>query len=315
MTHFIEQVYEISDRITVLRQGELVGTYDTAALPRLELVTKMIGKELDDLESLARSKAGLKKHTPADLFMEVKHLGSKGSVNPFDLEVYRGEVLGFAGLVGSGRSEAASLLFGTDSPDTGTISIGKKEYKKLSPLQAILSSIGLCPENRKTEGIFGDLTVRENIVLALQASHGWFRFISPKQQTEIAERYIKALQIHTPSAEQLTKNLSGGNQQKVILARWLAIDPRMLILDESTRGIDIGTKAEIQKMIISLAEEGKAMVFISSELDEIIRCSNRVMVMRDHSKVTELSAENVNQAQVMQAIAGGLENGSRQENT
>jgi galactofuranose transport system ATP-binding protein len=211
ITHFIDQVYEISDRITVLRQGELVGTYDTATLSQISLVTNMIGKELDDLESLAKAKAGWKSRTPSDLFMKVSHLGSKGSVEPFDLEINRGEVLGFAGLVGAGRSEAASLLFGINSPDSGSIHLGKRELKKLSPLQAILHGIGLCPENRKVEGIFGDLTVRENIVLALQASRGWFRFLSPKQQTEIAEQYRKALQISTPSVEQLTKNLSGGN--------------------------------------------------------------------------------------------------------
>jgi len=236
--------------------------------------------------------------------LKVNQLGLKGSVQPFDLELNKGEVLGFAGLLGSGRSEAARIIFGVDTPDTGSLEMGKKEFKHLSPIQSILNGIGLCPENRKTEGVIGELTVRENIILALQASKGWFRFIPLKQQYEIADQYIKALHISTPSADQLMKNLSGGNQQKAILARWLAINPQILILDEPTRGIDIGTKTEIQKLILQLAEEGKAVVFISSELEEVIRCSHRVMVMRDRQKVAELEGDQIDQNEIMHTIAG-----------
>jgi monosaccharide-transporting ATPase len=308
ITHFIDQVYEISDRITVLRQGELVGTFETASLPRLALVTKMIGKELDDLESLSKTKDEVKKHTASKPLMQVTGLGRKGSIWPFDLDIYCGEVLGFAGLLGSGRSEAASLLFGIDSPDTGVIQIDNKQFKRMSPIRAIKLGIGLCPENRKTDGIFDELTVRENIIMGMQSSRGWLKFIPLKQQYEIADRYIKTLRISTPSPDQPIKNLSGGNQQKVILARWLATNPRLLILDEPTRGIDIGTKTEIQKMLLALAEEGKAIVFISSELEEVVRCSNRIMVMRDHQKVAELVGDLVNQAEVMTTIAGRSEN-------
>ena len=306
ITHFIDQVYEISDRITVLRQGELVGTYDTASLPRLELVTKMIGKALDDLANLSQVKEVVTQHTTARPLIQARQLGRKGSIQPFDLKIYTGEVLGFAGLLGSGRSEAAMLLFGIDTPDSGSIQMDQKEIKHLSPLKAILKGIGLCPENRKADGIFNELTVRENIILALQSSRGWFKYLPLKQQYEIAERYINTLHISTPSADQLVKNLSGGNQQKVILARWLATHPRLLILDEPTRGIDIGTKTEIQKMILSLAEEGMAVVFISSELEEVVRCSNRVMVLRDKQKVAELAGEQVNQSEIMQTIAGRI---------
>jgi galactofuranose transport system ATP-binding protein len=308
ITHFIDQVYEISDRITVLRQGELVGTYATASLPRLSLVSKMIGKELDDLESLSKAKETAIQNRSPQLLLQAKQLGQKGSVQPFDVDLFQGEVMGFAGLLGSGRSEAARLLFGVDTADSGSMHMDQKEYTRISPLQAILKGIGLCPENRKTEGIIGDLTVRENIILALQASRGWFNFIPLKQQYEIADKYIKTLHISTPSADQLIKNLSGGNQQKVILARWLATNPRLLILDEPTRGIDIGTKTEIQKLILSLAGEGKAVVFISSELEEVIRCSHRVMVMRDRQKVAELVGEQVNQNEIMETIAGRSEN-------
>jgi galactofuranose transport system ATP-binding protein len=304
ITHFIDQVYEISNRITVLRQGELVGTFETASLPRLQLVSKMIGKEFADLENLSKIKEKTVGKDESQLLLKAKKLGLKGSVQPFDVNLYKGEVLGFAGLLGSGRSEAARILFGVDTPDTGSIEMDRKEYKHLSPLQSIHKGIGLCPENRKTEGVIGDLTVRENIVLALQASKGWFKFIPLKQQYEIAEQYIKVLHISTPSADQLMKNLSGGNQQKAILARWLAINPRLLILDEPTRGIDIGTKTEIQKLILQLADEGKAVVFISSELEEVIRCSHRVMVMRDRKKVAELVGDQIDQNEIMHTIAG-----------
>ncbi len=306
ITHFIDQVYEISNRITVLRQGELVGTYETGALPRLQLVTKMIGKDLDDLENLSKFKVKTKVHDEAKLLLKTKKFGLKGSVQPFDLDLYKGEVMGFAGLLGSGRTEAARILFGVDTPDSGSLEMDHHEYRHLSPIQSILKGIGLCPENRKSEGVIGDLTVRENIILALQASKGWFKYIPLKKQYEIADRYIRALHISTPSADQLMKNLSGGNQQKAILARWLAINPRLLILDEPTRGIDIGTKTEIQKLILQLAEEGKAVVFISSELEEVIRCSHRVMVMRDRKKVAELEGDRIDQNQIMQTIAGAV---------
>ena len=304
ITHFIDQVYEISDRVTILRQGELVGSYDIGSLSRFDLVSKMIGKELEDLENLSRSKEAFRGQISDKPLVKVDQLQRKGAVLPFDLDIFSGEVLGFAGLLGSGRSEVAELIFGVESPDGGSIEVDDRVYKRLSPIKAIMNGIGLCPENRKTDGIIEDLTVRENIILALQSSYGWFKFIPLKEQYEIADKYINALHISTPSADQLIRNLSGGNQQKVILARWLAINPRLLILDEPTRGIDIGAKAEIQKQMLALAEEGKAVVFISSELEEVVRCSHRVMVLRDHQKVAELNGDQVSQNEIMQTIAG-----------
>jgi simple sugar transport system ATP-binding protein len=164
--------------------------------------------------------------------------------------------------------------------------------------------VGLCPEDRKAAGVVDDLTVRENIMLAVQASRGWFRFLSRQQQYELADRYIQLLNIATPSADQPVKNLSGGNQQKVILARWLATNPQVLILDEPTRGVDVGAKAEIQKLVLSLAEEGKSIMFISSELEEVLRTSHRVVVLRDREKVTEF-AGTVDEQTVMRVMAGG----------
>jgi len=304
ITHFIEQVYEISDRITVLRNGKLVGTYDTTSITHLDLVSNMIGRSLDDLEDMSRFKNESVAHIEKTALLEAKGLGRVGSVKPFDLDLHAGEVIGFAGLLGSGRTETANLLFGIDKPDGGSLMFDGQDIKKFSPLNSINNGIAFCPEDRKADGVVDDLTVRENIVLALQSSKGWFKFLSRKKQDEIADKYIKLLSISTPSADQLVKNLSGGNQQKVILARWLATDPQILILDEPTRGIDVGTKAEIQKLVLELAEEGKACVFISSELEEVLRTSHRVVVMRDREKVAELSGEEIDERQIMKTIAG-----------
>jgi simple sugar transport system ATP-binding protein len=212
-------------------------------------------------------------------------------------------VVGFAGLLGSGRTETASILFGVEKPDTGSIFLNGKEVKEHSPLNSIKRGIALCPEDRKAAGIVDDLTVRENIVLAMQASKGWLNYLSLQEQYEYAERYIRLLNIATPSADQPVKNLSGGNQQKVILARWLAINPQVLILDEPTRGIDVGTKAEIQKLVLTLAEEGKACVFISSELEEVLRTSHRIVVLRERQKVAEFAGD-VEESTIIHAIAG-----------
>ena len=303
ITHFIDQVYEVADRITVLRNGKLVGTYDTAALPRLELIAKMIGRSLTEFDDMTKIKLESGKHIAGEVLLQARGLGHSGTIDPFDLDLHAGEVVGLAGLLGSGRTEMAGLLFGVDKPDSGTLTFAGKVVKEFSPLASIIRGVGLCPEDRKAEGIVDDLTVRENIILALQASRGWFNYLSPQLQYEIADKYIKLLNIATPSADQPVKNLSGGNQQKVILARWLATNPQVLILDEPTRGIDVGAKAEIQKMVLSLAEEGKACIFISSELDEVLRCSHRIMVLRDREKVTEFSGE-VDEHTIMESIAG-----------
>ncbi len=303
ITHFLDQVYEISDRITVLRNGALVGTFEAAAISRLELIAKMIGRSLTEFDEMSRIKLESRKHIKDEALLQAEDLGLAGVIEPFDLELHAGEVLGIAGLLGSGRTEIAHLLFGVESPDSGTLHVAGVAVNDFSPLASIARGVALCPEDRKEAGIVEALTVRENIVLALQAHRGWFRYLSTQQQAEIAERYIRLLNIATPSADQPVKNLSGGNQQKVILARWLAINPQLLILDEPTRGIDVGAKAEIQKLVLALAEEGKSCVFISSELDEVLRTSHRIMVLRDRKKVTEFSGE-VEEQKIMQSMAG-----------
>jgi simple sugar transport system ATP-binding protein len=303
ITHFIGQIYEVSDRITVLRNGKLVGTYETAAISRVALISKMIGRSLAELDEMSQIKLESGKHIQAEALLRAKGFGLSGVLQPFDLELHAGEVVGLAGLLGSGRTETASLLFGAEKPDSGELEMEGRNVLDHSPLGAIKRGVALCPEDRKAAGVVDDLTVRENIVLAMQANQGWFQYLNLDEQYVIADRYIQLLNIATPSADQPVKNLSGGNQQKVILARWLAINPKILILDEPTRGIDVGTKAEIQKLVLSLAEEGRSCVFISSELEEVLRTSHRIVVMRERAKVAEFAGE-VDENTIIHAIAG-----------
>jgi simple sugar transport system ATP-binding protein len=303
ITHFLDQVYQVADRITVLRNGKLVGAYDVASLPRLELIAKMIGRSLTEFDDMTKIKLESSKLIKGEALLQAKGLGLTGAIEPFDLDLHAGEVVGLAGLLGSGRTETARLLFGVDKPDNGALTFAGKVIKTFSPLASIVRGMSLSPEDRKADGIVDDLSIRENIILAVQASRGWWKYLGMQQQYEIADKYIQLLNIATPSADQPVKNLSGGNQQKVILARWLATNPQVLILDEPTRGIDVGAKAEIQKLVLSLAEEGKACVFISSELEEVLRTSHRIVVLRDREKVTEFTGE-VDEHKLMQSIAG-----------
>jgi len=305
VTHFLEQVYEVCDGITVLRNGQLVGEYAIGELPRLKLVAAMMGKDFDDLASIKPEGGGCK--TEECIIVEAKGLTHAGKIKPFDLEIHKGEVIGLTGLLGSGRSELARVIYGADHAQAGTLKVKGKTVKINNPIDAMNLGMGLLPDDRKAEGIVEDLSVRENIILALQAKNGLFRKIPLSKQNEIADKFIETLQIKTSSRETIVKQLSGGNQQKVILARWLATNPDFLILDEPTRGIDVGTKTEIQKLIIKLAEEGKSVIFISSEIEEMLRTCSRMAVLRDGAKVGELSGD-ITQEKIMQAIAGGKQN-------
>ncbi|WP_100363417.1 sugar ABC transporter ATP-binding protein [Diaminobutyricimonas aerilata] len=307
VSHFLDQVYEIADRLTVLRNGKLVGEYLTQEILRIELVHKMIGKELaalDDLESRTRSSAADDTGTP---FVTAKGLGRKGAVEPTDLVIHEGEVVGLAGLLGSGRTEIARLISGVDRADAGELTVSGRTGRLRSPRQALRARILYSSEDRKKEGIVPDLTVRDNIVLALQADRGWFRRIPRRRQDELVASYIEALGIRPGNPEALAGTLSGGNQQKVLLARWLAVAPRLLILDEPTRGIDVGAKAEIQRLVANLAEEGMSVLFISAELEEVLRLSHRVAVMRDRRKVADLENEDLTVSQIMTLIASGAD--------
>ncbi len=307
VTHFLEQVYEVCDGITVLRNGKLVGEYEIADLPRVKLVAAMMGKDFDDLASIKPEGEELKEDAP--LVIDAKGLSHAGKIKPFDLEIREGEVVGLTGLLGSGRSELARTIYGADRNQSGTLKVHGKEEHIKEPIDAMQLGMGLLPDDRKEEGIIGDLSVRENIMLAMQAKRGVFKKIPMSEQIETADKFIDMLQIKTAGRETLIRQLSGGNQQKVILARWLATNPDFLILDEPTRGIDIGTKTEIQKLVLKLAEEGKSIIFISSEIDEMLRTCNRMAVLRDGAKVGEISGEEMTQEGVMNAIAGGEGNG------
>lgn len=304
VTHFLEQVYAVCDRITVLRNGELVGEYETKDLPRVMLVAKMMGKDFDDLADI-KGTHGDKKAPEGAPVIEAEGLGHKGTIKPFNIKINKGEVIGLTGLLGSGRSELVRAIYGADKADSGTLKVNGKEVKINSPLDAMKLGMAYLPEDRKAEGIIADLSVRENIIIALQAKKGMFHPLSKKEMEEAADKYIDMLQIKTASRETPIKSLSGGNQQKVILGRWLLTNPEYLILDEPTRGIDIGTKTEIQKIVLDLADQGMAVTFISSEVEEMIRTCSRMAVLRDGEKVGELEENELSQSSIMKAIAGG----------
>jgi len=302
ITHFLEQVYQISDRISVLRNGSKVGEYLTADLPRSQLIEAMLGKELQQLTEQHSATNTAKQAEP---LLVLQQISVKGSLNDISLTVAKGQAVGLAGLLGSGRTEVCRAVYGVDVLSGGEIQFGGKTLALQQPADAIKAGIALCPEERKTEGIIGPLSIRENIMLALQARRGWWRYLPVKQQQQLAAFYIDKLQIATPDADKPIEQLSGGNQQKVILARWLAINPQLLILDEPTRGIDIGAHAEIVLLIKSLCQQGMSLLVTSSELEELVAFAGKVVVLRDRQKVAELSGDNMTAQHIMQAIAEG----------
>ena len=305
VTHFLEQVYEVCDRITVLRDGRLVGEYVIEDLPRVKLVSKMLGKDFDDMAEIKNGTDAEKiDYNGTPVYKAINLTGTTG-IKPFDFEIHQGEVNGFTGLLGSGRSESVRAIFGADRVTGGKVMVNGVEGKINKPLDAMKHGISYLPEDRKLDGIVGDLSVRDNIILALQVMKGFFKPFSRAQAEAFADEYIKLLNIKTASSDTPIKSLSGGNQQKVILARWLLANPQYLILDEPTRGIDVGTKVEIQKLVLKLASEGKSVTFISSEIDEMIRTCSRLIVMRDGKVVGELKGDDLNQNKIMATIAGG----------
>ena len=295
VTHFIEQVYAIADRITVLRNGVRVGEWLTRDLPPRALITAMVGRELGEAATRdpGASVPGGPDKAP---LLEAQALGRRGLLRPLDLTLHRGEVVGVGGLLGSGRTELARLLFGLEHRDSGDVRVDGTAVRFDSPAQAIRHGLAMCPEERKAEGIVAELSVRENIVLALQARLGVFRFLSPARQRQIADRLVATLGIKTTDLDTPIALLSGGNQQKAVLARWLATEPRLLILDEPTRGIDVAAKQEIMGQILALAKDGMAVLFISSEMGEVVRVSDRIVVLRDRRKVGELPGSSPEQA-------------------
>ncbi|MBC6904085.1 sugar ABC transporter ATP-binding protein [Saccharophagus sp. K07] len=301
VTHFLDQVYEVTDRITILRNGERVGTFATNALPRNELVAHMLGKELHALEHLSH-------HCPPagreeDVLLEADSVTIANGVEQLNFKARQGDAIGLAGLLGSGRSEICSMLFGLSHVTSGKVSLAGKEFRPNSPAAAIKKGFALCPEDRKTEGIVDPLSVRENLLLALQAQKGWWRPIRAQQQKALVDEAIRALKIVCSDAEKPIGQLSGGNQQKVILARWLMTKPQIFILDEPTRGIDIGAHAEILELIRKLCAEGMTLIVASSEIEELVAFSNKVIIMRDKKMVGMIEGDAITENSVLSAIA------------
>jgi simple sugar transport system ATP-binding protein len=298
VTHFLDQVYAICDRITVLRNGRLAGTAAVAEMPRMDLVTMMLGHELSEATHVRPPH-----REGGETLATFSGFGKVGYVEPFDLTLQKGRVVGLAGLLGSGRTETARLVFGAERADHGSATVVGREVKLASPGEALRLGFGYCPEERKTEGIVAELSVRENIVLALQARRGVLKPLSRREQDAIARRFIELLDIRPPDPERPIGLLSGGNQQKALLARWLATEPRLLILDEPTRGIDVGAHAEIIQLIRKLCAEGMALLIVSSELEEIVTYADEVIVLRDRAHVARLTGDALSVSGILGAIA------------
>ena len=304
VTHFLDQVYAIADRITVLRNGRFVGEWTPAQLPAPALVAAMVGRDVAlasaesvDAETPVKQSA-LEGSVPR---MSLRDFGAQRRLHPLSLDLHDGEVVGVAGLLGSGRTELARLMFGLDAADSGTLQVQGKPVRFTHPAQAVKLGLAFCPEERKADGIVGELSVRENIVLALQARAGLWPCIRPNRQRELAQRYIELLGIRAADSDMPIALLSGGNQQKALLARWLATSPRVLILDEPTRGVDVAAKQELMNEVMRLAREGMSVLFISSEIDEVLRISDRIVVMRERRKAGELPG-GASEAEVMALI-------------
>ena len=302
VSHFLDQVYEISDRLTVLRNGKLVGEYAVGDIDRGRLVAAMIGRELSELDALSASAERPIDRSGAPVLRAVG-VGRKGMLEPVDLEVHEGEIVGLAGLLGSGRTELARLLTGAERADSGSSEVKGSPVRLSTPRRALDNRIAFSSEDRRGEGIIGDLTVAENILLGVQARRGALRRVSKTDKDSIVAEYMTALGVRPADPNALIRNLSGGNQQKVLLARWLATAPELLVLDEPTRGIDVGAKADIQRKVAELAEKGLAVIFISSELEEVLRLAQRVAVLRDRRKIGELMTHDTDVDDLIAFIA------------
>ena len=303
ISHKLDEIFEICDRLTVFKDGEYVGDYDIGELNQLKLISLMVGKDTVELE---RNKQGYE-FANAKVIAEMKDIRQGMRLNGINIEIKQGEVVGLAGLLGSGRTELAQVLFGSGMPDNGEIFWWGEKAGIHSPADAIKKGMGLCTEDRKTEGIIPHLSVRENITIALLPKLNSFGFVKTKEQDEIVRSYIDRLKIKTPTPEQAICNLSGGNQQKVLLARWMCMNPKLMILDEPTRGIDVGAKAEIEQLIQEFSKSGISVLMISSEIAELERNCDRIIVMREGRVIGELAGDQISQDKVMETIARGSE--------
>jgi simple sugar transport system ATP-binding protein len=300
VTHFLDQVYAISDRITVLRNGRRVGTFAAESLPRPVLVAHMLGRELQNVEQQEHKRAGTSNRQPV---IEARDISASNGLKGASFTAAPGEALGLAGLLGSGRTEVCETLFGLAGNKGGSLLIAGTEKTFASPADAMRCGIALCPEDRRAAGIVGPLSIRENIVLARQVRRGWWKRMPLREQRRLAAEAIAELDIACSDMESPAEQLSGGNQQKVILSRWLCNEPRLLILDEPTRGIDIGAHAEIIRLIRQLCDDGLTVIIASSEIDELVAFSDQVLVMRDLQGTDMLNGDQVTESAIIAAIA------------
>jgi ribose transport system ATP-binding protein len=306
ITHRLDELFVICDRITIMRDGQTIETRDISSITKLELVSKMLGKELGQVRRGGATSFELKEIAPdAEMVLELDQVNNSPTLQDVSLNVRKGEIVGLAGLLGSGRSEAARVIFGADPIREGQMSWDGKPVNFTSTRDAIDVGMGYCPEDRKAEGVVPFLSVRENLTLAVLPRLTQNGIINRDKQKQIVDQFIKLLGIKLSSPDQKIRELSGGNQQKVLLARWLCMNPQLLILDEPTRGIDVGAKGEIQKIISGLADEGVGVLMITSEMEELTEGSHRVFVMRDRRTVTELAREEISQDAIMGAMAHG----------
>lgn len=304
ISHRLDEVYKKCDRITVLKDGQYVGTWNTEELSQYELLKAMIGKKDVALERMLP----VRDFSDKEDVLEVRNLVRVPYVNDVSFKIKKGEILGLAGLLGAGRTETARIIFGCDTPDAGEIYVEGKEVNIKSPEDAIRAGLAFCTENRREEGIFPDVSVQNNLTICSLDSLAAGGFINARKRKQLSDDYIQKLRIKTPSGEQLIKNLSGGNQQKVILSRWMAIHPKLIILDEPTRGIDVGAKAEIEKLIHDFSDNGISVLFISSEMAELVRNCDRILVLRDGKVMGELNGQDISEKSIMQTIAVGKGN-------
>ena len=303
ITHRMEEIYQICDRITVLKDGHFIGTYQAEDLNQYQLVTLMVGREITQ----QRKQTYFSPEKDQNYVVEVRNLAKKPKVKDVSFGISRGEIVGLAGLLGSGRTEVAEMLFGSEMPDAGEILYEGILQKNISPTKAVRAGLAFCTENRRLDGIVPNMSVKNNIVLACMKQISRLGFVITRKRLALVNRYIEELRIKTPTPEQRIRNLSGGNQQKALLARWMATNPKLIILDEPTRGIDVGAKQEVERLVQQIASQGIGVLLISSEIPELVRNCDRVIVLREGEQVGELAGAQISEEAIMQIIAQNYE--------
>lgn len=303
ITHRMEEIYQICDRITVLKDGHFIGTYQAEDLNQYQLVTLMVGREITQ----QRKQTYFSPEKDQNYVVEVRNLAKKPKVKDVSFGISRGEIVGLAGLLGSGRTEVAEMLFGSEMPDAGEILYEGILQKNISPTKAVRAGLAFCTENRRLDGIVPNMSVKNNIVLACMKQISRLGFVISRKRLALVNRYIEELRIKTPTPEQRIRNLSGGNQQKTLLARWMATNPKLIILDEPTRGIDVGAKQEVERLVQQIASQGIGVLLISSEIPELVRNCDRVIVLREGEQVGELAGAQISEEAIMQIIAQNYE--------